>query len=224
MPPQQVKFGTPPRLSVARACSSQLPIHLQNIARGGIDNTSKAEYDGLFPHWLRCKTNMASNRQVRTLAYNSLAANNSGVLRATVCNWLRGGVASPRCTLEVARRALYQFSFFGISSRRCATERLFEAQFGLRFGAAPAHRINGGRGTVSSGNDSKKSKMLSPPGAEYGKGGHKVNKLTFKSLSNAERHLVHWLNRDDMLLYAEAQRLFHDRLRAFGIQRDTRCA
>ena len=222
IPSPQVTFGTPPRLSIPRACSSRLPIHLQHIARGGIDNTTKAQYDALFPYWLRCDKNMASNRQVRALAHNSLAANNSGALRAAMCSRLHGRATSPQCTLEVARRALYQFSFFGINSCRCATERLFEAQFGLRFGAAPTHRVVGKSRSDSSG--SGEIKIPSAFSADYGRDAHKVAKITFNSLSSAERRLVRWLNGDDLLLYAEAKRLFHDRLRAYGIPRSARCS
>ena len=73
----EVRFGTPPQLSSYEACSARLPHELRRRAIGGIDNASKAAYDELFPHWIRCPTNMGANRQTRALSFNHLSQPNS---------------------------------------------------------------------------------------------------------------------------------------------------
>ena len=182
----EVHHGTPPRLSQMSACSARLPEPLRTRARLGIDNTTKALYEELFPHWLACPANMASSRQTRALAYAALitqgrpasTANQQGsqragagrtvpdadaALRRTVCAQLPRGAADRGCALHLARRALYQFTFVGLSSRRCAAEKLMEAQLGLRFGAPPVvvsddsgnqdgGNRDGGRGGNGNGN------------------------------------------------------------------------
>ena len=205
----QVRFGTPPKLRASEACSARLPLPLRARALGGIDNYSKAEYDELLPYWLRCPSNMASNRQTRALSFNHLGQNNNtGGLRSNVCRTLPGGRYTSRCDLQIARRALYQFSFLGLNEERCATERLFEAQFGLRFGA------HLGAAATSAGRRAAH---------EHGKDAHKVARLRYEELSAVEQRRVRWLNRDDLLLYAEARRVFHERLKAYGIPPEAEC-
>ena len=105
------------------------------------------------------------------------------------------------CDGRIARVTLLQFSFFGLLEERCLTEKLFEAQFGLRFG--------------------KRTGLAA--GAHQGKGAHAVAKLRFESLSGEQQLRVRWLNRNDLLLYAEAKLIFRERLRMFGIADDVRC-
>ena len=196
----EVRFGTPPQLSSYEACSARLPHELRRRAIGGIDNASKAAYDELFPHWIRCPTNMAANRQTRALSFNHLSQPNStGGLRSVLCRALPGGAKSTRCDLQVARRALYQFSFIGLGEERCATERLLEAQYGLKF------------------QPSTRGKVRSRAAHEEGKDAHKVPKLRYEDLARSDQQRVRWNNRDDLLLYAEAERLFHERLAAYGL-------
>jgi len=100
------------------------------------------------------------------------------------------------CTWLLARHTLLQFSFFGLNEARCATEKLFEAQFGLRFANDAAGR---------------------------GSGKHKVAKLTFEELSESQRERVAALNANDLLLYDEAVVIFRERLRWFGIPENVTC-
>ena len=212
----EATFDTPPKLARSAACSARLPRPLRRIARRGIDNSSKAEYDTLFPHWIRCPSNMAASRQTRALAFNSLAKGNGtgGQLAAEACGALRKGVADARCSFELARRALYQFSFIGLNSERCAAERLFEAQFGLRFGAStPSAPASSAAPAASSLGSS----------TEVGKGAHRVAKLTMDELVPEDRRIVREISRDDTMLYREAERLFRVRLDAYGIPHDVRC-
>ena len=44
-----------------------------------------------------------------------------------------------------------------------------------------------------------------------------------RDLPPSEQALVRHLNRDDLALYAEAETLFEERLKAYGIPRDVRC-
>ena len=203
-------FGTPPRLPPEAACSLRLADPaMRACAVDGIDKCDKAEYDRLFPHWLRCGHNMAANRQTRALAHASLASvdrhagsanSTDGPVRAALCASLPMRAGDPGCSLRMARRALYQFSFIGLNDARCASERLLEAQFGLTFGR-----------------DERTA------GAHHGAGAHKVAKLNFAELSADEQRRVRALNHDDLKLYAEAKQLFERRLRAFGIPRDVKC-
>lgn len=157
---------------------------------------------------------MAANRQTRALAFNGLARHNGtgGALARQLCAALRGGASSASCSLHLARRALYQFSFIGLNSKRCAVEKLFEAQFGLRFGERSAVGIRAR--AASRGGQAH---------ADVGKGAHKVEKLAMADLPASEQALVRQLNRDDLALYAEAESLFHARLKAYGIPREVRC-
>lgn len=59
--------------------------------------------------------------------------------------------------------------------------------------------------------------------AELGKDAHKVARLEFARLSPYEQRRVRWLNRDDLMLYAEGARLFYERLKAYGIPRNVTC-
>ena len=156
---------------------------------------------------------MAANRQTRALAFAELAAMGRGPaadgvnvhFRTAHCSHLLRGAYDTGCSLHLARRALYQFSFIGLNDARCASERLLEAQFGLRFNRS--RTTLGGRSS-----------------ADGGKGAHRVAKLSFSELSADDRRRVRWLNRDDLLLYAEASQLFQRRLRAYGIPEDVRCS
>ena len=194
----EAKFGTPPRLPFSQACSMRLPRHLKARADEGIDNTSKALYDELFAHWIRCPTNMAASRQTRALSYAALttASNIAGnynatdfALRDRLCDRLPRRGHDPNCSLHLARTSLYQFTFIGLNEDRCATEKLLEAQFGLRF-----------------------NRTISDGGANRGKGAHKVARLDYAGLDAPTRQRVRWLNREDLLLVAEAKLLFRRRL------------
>ena len=204
-------FGTPPRLPKDERCSAQLPEPLRTRARAGIDNTTKPLYDELFKHWISCTNNMAASRQTRALSYAAIANADSpegenkhdAALRNRLCASLPGRADDPRCSLHIARAALYRFTLVGLNSERCATERLLEAQFGLSF-----RRV---------------SKELGAAATDGGKGAHRVAKLDYEHLDARTRRRVRWLNRDDLVLYREATHLFHRRLRAYGIPLGARC-
>ena len=104
-----------------------------------------------------------------------------------------------------ARHTLLQFSFFGLLEERCLTEKLFEAQFGLRFNRSAA-------------------KGAARVGTHDGKGAHRVTKLAFGDLTPAQQQRVRWLNRNDLWLYGQAVRIFYERLRLYGISPDATCA
>jgi len=232
----EARFNTPPHLDARAACSTRLPtVSLHKRALHGIDNVSKKLYDQLFPFWIRCSANAAANRQTRALAYNSyqasnaakhgintgvgVAYSNTSTLAQRLCSSLPNGLYDTGCSLQLARRALYQLSFVGLNEQRCATEKLFEAQFsGLRFDAG-RHRAAILK-TASRGLPTQKGEG----GAKLGQGAHKVAKLAFDGLSADEQRRVRFLNRDDLMLYAEAKRLFNDRLQAYGIPRDVKCS
>ena len=74
------------------------------------------------------------------------------------------------------------------------TFRATEAQFGLRF-----------------------NRTISDGGANRGKGAHKVARLDYAGLDAPTRQRVRWLNREDLLLVAEAKLLFRRRLATYGI-------
>ena len=95
---------------------------------------------------------------------------------------------------------MYRFTVIGLNEERCATERLIERQFGLRFARSSAKHAS-----------------------DTGKDAHRVAKLDYASLDADDRRRVRSLNAADRLLYAEAQILFRRRLRAYGIPRDVRC-
>jgi len=196
---------TPPEQRREDACARQLPNHtMWRRAHFGVDFTTKDEYDALFPYWIRCSKNMAANRQTRALSYNEYFVKDgrtAGNLTRRLCGDLP--LASKDCPLRLAREALYQFSFFGLNEARCASEKLFEAQFGVRFAAAHAAR---------------------GAGADVGEGARRFSaKLSFKQLRPEEQVLVRQLNSDDLQLYKEAEQVFNLRLRAYGIPRDVRC-
>jgi len=125
---------------------------------------------------------------------------NSSAL-SSICSSLPEGDPEGRCPQLIARQTLLQFSYFGLNEERCKSEKLFEAQFGLRFGR--------GRGYARSAN--------------AGKGAHKVAKLSFGSLSQEQQAQVRWLNRNDLLLYTEAVAIFNQRLQLYGISDDVVC-
>ena len=214
-------FGTPPHLR--RPCSAFLSSENSKLAQRGIDETTKARYDRLFPYWISCPRNMAADRQTRALTHDGWAlvanAGNEPIgyggighgerkLERIVCSRLP--IAGPtanasarasrrrECLWLLARHALLQFDFFGINEERCKSEKLFEAQFGLRFSTTP--------GAVSAG-----------------KGKHKVAKLRMESLTEAQRQRIARLNRNDILLYREALRIFRRRLRFYGIPDNITC-
>ena len=81
---------------------------------------------------------------------------------------------------------------------RCLSEKLFEAHFGLRFSRSKGAHA-------------------------HGKGAHAVSKLAFENLTQTQQRQVRWLNRNDLWLYGEAQRIFYERLRLYGISRDATC-
>ena len=232
----EAKLGTPPRLPRASFCSARLPTKLRRRAVRGIDNCSKEEYDELFTYWLQCPTNMAASRQTRALAYAALAtgkkdSNTTDLeLRNAICRGLPIGAFDPGCSLRLARHALYQFTFIGLNSERCASEKLLEAQFGLSFGAPPLTTTAASASAATSASpDGPSGKgeggdSISGRGTESGKGAHRVAKLRFDALSPATQQLVRSRNRDDLELYAEAEKLFHRRLDAYGIARDVKCA
>ena len=192
------KYATWPKSE--RACSTLLPERLQEVAAGGIDKTTKAKYDVLFERWIECPYNMAANRQTRSLGYASDVRVNDRV-KALVCAGLPDPDPEDRCEAVAARHALLQFSWFGLNEERCLSERLFEAQFGLRFHADKGARVR----------------------ADEGKGAHRVAKLRYASLTAPQQARVAALNRNDLLVYEEARQVFFARLRAYGIPRDA-CA
>ncbi|EOD33412.1 hypothetical protein EMIHUDRAFT_455818 [Emiliania huxleyi CCMP1516] len=175
------QFGTPPR--VRHPCSELLAAREAAIAARGIDRVSKGQYDSLFDAWISCPKNMAADRQSRALTHAGANRRKGFQLRRQFCG---GGERVG----ESRWHTLLQFSFFGLNEARCATEKLFEAQFGLRFANDAAGR---------------------------GSGKHKVAKLTFEELSESQRERVAALNANDLLLYDEAVAVFRERLRWFGI-------
>ena len=219
----EAHHGTPPRLVRGSECSVRLAEPLRSRARRGIDNTSKALYDELFPHWLACPNNMAASRQTRALAFAALAPTGNaekqlratdGMLRGVVCGKLSRGDIDEGCSLRLARRALYQFTFLGLNEWRCASEKLFEAQFGLRFRNSLLSTVELGHSRSLAGTSS---------GHALGEGAHRVDQLQFESLDLASQRRVRILNRDDLQLYAEAESLFYRRLTSYGISRNVRC-
>jgi hypothetical protein len=50
-----------------------------------------------------------------------------------------------------------------------------------------------------------------------------VAKLKLSALRPEDQRRVRWLNRDDLLLYAEAKVVFRRRLAAYGIPQDVKC-
>ncbi len=211
----EVRFATPPRVLPRESCSARLPprSELRNISLRGIDFVSKQRYDQLFEHWIRCPKNMAANRQARVMSYSSEQGFRARA-RAALCGWQvderrgvahrpAGGAALGReaCDFEVARHSLLQFSFFGLLHRRCASERLFEAQFGVRFDRSAAARVHAGSG----------------------RGAHKVAKLRMSELGAASQRRVLALNSLDIKLFQEAERIFERRLRAYGIPLNATC-
>lgn len=206
----EATFATPPYVNKSESCSARLPPHLRERARS-IDATSKSAYDELFPFWIQCPTNMAASRQTRTLSYAALltaprTSSSEGMrrpvdtkLRESMCRRLARGANDPKCSLQMARAALYRFSLVGLNSERCATERLLEAQFGVRLNRSTAEVTDGG------------------------KGAHRVAKLAYDDLDTLTRRRVRDLNQDDLLLYAEARQLFRRRLKAYGIPRGVKC-
>ena len=202
----ETTHSTPPRHSRKDACSAELPNRqLRQRAIHGVDVTTRELYHELFPYWIRCRNNMAANRQTRALAYNGFAEGNGtgGVFARRLCGHLTGGPTDYRCPLHLARHALYQFSFFGLNEARCASEKLFEAQFGLSFANSRATRGKG---------------------ADMGKGAHRFKaKLSLSQLKPDEQTRVHELTFDDQQLYREAEEVFKKRLQFYGISRDVRC-
>jgi len=191
----EAKYKTHPH--VTRPCSQSLPTTLREVAIAGIDNSTKAEYDQLFEHWISCKQNMASDRQTRALAY--VAGNSSGAVRRKMCA-NRTNAMGKACDLFLARRALLQLSYFGLNEERCRSEKLFESTFGLRF-------------------DSRHGAQV---GTDDGRGTHKA-KLNFHDLSAEHQRVVRHLNRNDLKLYAVAVVIFNARLRQHGVPEDVRC-
>ena len=170
---------------------------------------------------------MAANRQTRVLSYGALASTKDiratdTALREVACHRLPNGPADVNCSLHIARRALYQFTFIGLNEARCASEKLFEAQFGLRFSAPPLVRSTGVRADADASTAASDSAKLHSNTGD-GSGAHRVAHLRYESLSKADQRRVQRLNLDDLQLYAEAKRIFLRRLRAFGIPRDVRC-
>jgi hypothetical protein len=148
---------------------------------------------------------MAANRQARALAY-TVDANATSRMRASLCaGALPAGDPEGLCQGRIARHTLLQFSFFGLLEERCLTEKLFEAQFGLRFNRSAA-------------------KGAARVGTHDGKGAHRVTKLAFGDLTPAQQQRVRWLNRNDLWLYGQAVRIFYERLRLYGISPDATCA
>ena len=152
----------------------------------------------LTPTLTLALANMATNRQARALTY-TVDANATARMRASLCDpALPPHDPAGLCQGRIARHTLLQFSYFGLLEERCLSEKLFEAQFGLRF-------------TRSKG------------AYTHGKGAHAVSKLSFENLTQAQQRQVRWLNRNDLWLYGEAQRVFYERLRLYGISRDATC-
>jgi len=79
----EAKYNTPPR--VIWPCSNSLPSELKAIARAGIDNSTKEEYDRLFPYWIGCSRNMAANRQVQGSIQEALALSQLIKLQRSAC-------------------------------------------------------------------------------------------------------------------------------------------
>ena len=184
----EVTHGTPPR---ARGGCSRL-LGLQHPPN--IDVMNKSQYDRHFHMWVHCPRNKAVNRLTRALSHTPSKDGGRLQMEHRDCARLpESHDAVHRCSQLHARHALLQFSFFGLNEARCKTERLFEAQFGLYFGAR--------RGSGDS---------------NAGKDGH-VARMHFEELSAAEQARVRLLNRDDLLLYNEAVAIFNERLRLFGI-------
>ena len=195
----EARYNTHPR--VQTPCSRLLPPKLRKVAVDGIDNTSKELYDRTFPYWIWCPQNMAANRQTRALSY--IAGNSTKATRHKLCG--RIGISkkhASRCDLRLAKLALLQLTFFGLNEERCKTEKLFEAQFGLRFNSN-----RGARATTASG-----------------KGAHKVSKLRWTDLSSAQQQRVREINHNDLQLYQMAVRIFHMRLAHYGIPENVTCA
>lgn len=194
------KFQTWPRVSTP--CSSRLPAEQRRWALDGIDHTPKDKYDTLFDDWIHCPNNMAADRQARALSF-TVDVNASRRMHSRICApSLPKGDPEGLCDGRIARVTLLQFSFFGLLEERCLTEKLFEAQFGLRFNRTKGARIS----------------------KHAGKGAHLVTKLSFSSLTLAQQQRVRWLNRNDLLLYAEAVRIFYERLRLYGISPNATCS
>lgn len=192
----KAKYGTVP--FVTRPCSSLLPPELARRALAGIDVTPKEKYDELFPFWLDCAQNQASNRQTRALSF--YPPTNEPKRRKQElyeCTGMRSNDAAgvALCDRRVAKQTLLQFAFIGIAEARCESERLFEAQFGLLFPGDPG-------------------------GADRGRGAH-MAELSFGSLPDKQQRRVRELNSNDLVLYAEALAIFNRRLRYFGIKRCT---
>jgi len=196
----EAKYNTPPR--VIWPCSNSLPSELKAIARAGIDNSTKEEYDRLFPYWIGCSRNMAANRQTRALAY--IAGNSSHKVRLKLCNEYVQSNRTHRtkCDLQLAKRALRQLTYFGLNEQRCKSEKLFEAIFGLRF-------------TTRHG--------AARVGTAEGQGSHKA-KLKFSELTAEQQRRVQWMNGNDRLLYSEAVQIFNNRLREYSIPEEPQCS
>eukprot|EP00308_Calcidiscus_leptoporus_P001424 CAMPEP_0119378666 /NCGR_PEP_ID=MMETSP1334-20130426/49299_1 /TAXON_ID=127549 /ORGANISM="Calcidiscus leptoporus, Strain RCC1130" /LENGTH=310 /DNA_ID=CAMNT_0007397949 /DNA_START=78 /DNA_END=1010 /DNA_ORIENTATION=- len=184
-------------------CSALLPPELRNISTN-IDETSKNEYDRLFDSWVHCPFNQAADRQTRSLSFNpespSLWKQRNSSRRdflEDLCAALPPRDPAGECAHLVARHTLVQLSYFAINEERCASEKLFEAQFGLRFSAKQS--------------------------THEGKDAHKVPGLRMDALTRAQQQRVRWLNRYDLLLYAEARAIFQKRLRSYGIPNDVNC-
>ena len=187
-----------PKPKPNQACSDLLPPEQRRLAIEGIDHSTKEEYDALFNEWIRCPHNMAANRQARALSY-TVDRNATARMRASLCDpALPPHDPAGLCQGRIARHTLLQFSYFGLLEERCLSEKLFEAHFGLRFSRSKGAHA-------------------------HGKGAHAVSKLAFENLTQTQQRQVRWLNRNDLWLYGEAQRIFYERLRLYGISRDATC-
>ena len=182
--------GSHPSSAASTSASAAVPRSLADLdqdvassSQGQVPDSSRKR----LPAW-----SAATARSAR-LTPSRTRRSSSGALPA--------GDPEGLCQGRIARHTLLQFSFFGLLEERCLTEKLFEAQFGLRF------------------HDDKGARVR----ADEGKGAHRVAKLRYASLTAPQQARVAALNRNDLLVYEEARQVFFARLSAFGIPLDA-CA
>ncbi len=167
--------------------------------RFNVDVMGAAEYNALFAPWLRCTRNMAADRLTRTLAYgqDELAAHLCGPPPEDHVHEAPPRLSVAECELRVAAHVLtHTLSYVGLSEERRSSERLLRAHLGLAL--QPTARDE----------------------PDHGAGLHAANEsvyLTFDALEPELQARVDALNSNDIKLYDLAQRLFAERLQAFGL-------
>lgn len=142
-----------------------------------------------FEKFVSCPNNLATNRQTRMLADQSMLVNGKAL---NICSLLSSDLKNKLDNVELLERAiqgLNSLSFFGLTEYQQESRDLFNAMFKDTFKFSGRVGQNGGS-----------------------------TDRTLKALSDKELKQVERLNQLDLKLYKYAEELFFKRLDAFGIK------